>query len=412
MLSHTAAMSRLRVLVAALSILLLGACQAANVPRFDRHVLDESFAGGYGVEIADVDGDGLDDIVSLATTPAQFVWYHNPDWQKYVISSESTGNIATAPHDIDRDGDVDLVLASAFDLSASTEGGLVHWLENPGTFNSNPAANQNWQRHLIDQIPTSHRVRWADVNGDGTKELINLPIIGIGAVAPDYAVGSQLTAYTVPADPRTGNWSKVVISDTLEVAHGLGIMDWDADGQDDLLIASFGGVELIQLASQGRFVDQSTLGVGKEGLRPERGSSEVGVGTLRDHGRFVASIEPWHGNEVVLYRPDATGVLPWLRQVIETEMVGGHALVTADLNNDGNDEIIAGHRSSPFGLYIYRYVHDNEQDTPQWVRSTLDAGDIGVAGLVVGDFNNDGFKDIVAVGSSTANVVLFENRAR
>jgi hypothetical protein len=35
-----------------------------------------------------------------------------------------------------------------------------------------------------------------------------------------------------------------------------------------------------------------------------------------------------------------------------------------------------------------------------------------VAGLVAGDFNNDGFKDIVAVGSSTANVVLFENRAR
>ncbi len=408
MLSHTAAMPCLRVLAAALALVLLSACQAGNVPRFDRQVLDESFAGGYGVEIADIDGDGLDDIVSLATSPAQFVWYHNPDWRKYVITRESAGNIATAPHDIDSDGDVDLVLASAFNLSASTEGGLVHWLENPGK----PMIDQNWPRHLIDQIPTSHRVRWADVNGDGIKELINLPIIGVGAVAPDYAVGAQLTAYTVPADPRTERWGKVVISDTLEVAHGLGILDWDADGRDDLLIASFGGVELIQLASHGRFVDQSTIGVGKEGLRPERGSSEVGVGTLRDHGRFVASIEPWHGNEVVVYRPDATGALPWLRQVIETEMVGGHALITADLNNDGNDEIIAGHRSSPFGLYVYRYVHDNEQDFPQWVRSTLDAGGIGVAGLVAGDFNNDGFKDIVAVGSATANVVLFENHGR
>ncbi len=408
MLSHTAAMPRLRVLAAALALVLLSACQAGNVPRFDRQVLDESFAGGYGVEVADIDGDGLDDIVSLATSPAQFVWYHNPDWRKYVITRESTGNIATAPHDIDSDGDVDLVLASAFNLSDSTEGGLVHWLENPG----NPMIDQNWPRHLIDQIPTSHRVRWADVNGDGIKELINLPIIGVGAVAPDYAVGAQLTAYTVPADPRTERWGKVVISDTLEVAHGLGILDWDADGRDDLLIASFGGVELIQLASHGRFVDQSTIGVGKEGLRPERGSSEVGVGTLRDHGRFVASIEPWHGNEVVVYRPDATGALPWLRQVIETEMVGGHALITADLNNDGNDEIIAGHRSSPFGLYVYRYVHDNEQDFPRWVRSTLDAGGIVVAGLVAGDFHNDGFKDIVAVGSAIANVVLFENHGR
>ena len=53
MLSHTAAMPRLRLLAAAFALVLLSACQAGNVPRFDRHVLDESFAGGYGVEIAD-----------------------------------------------------------------------------------------------------------------------------------------------------------------------------------------------------------------------------------------------------------------------------------------------------------------------------------------------------------------------
>ncbi|MES3007955.1 MAG: VCBS repeat-containing protein [Pseudomonadota bacterium] len=409
MLFITAAISRLPFPGALLFCCVLSACQSGSVQRFDRQVLDDSFAGGYGVEIADIDGDGLDDIVSLATTPAQFAWYRNPGWEKYVISSESTGNIATAPHDIDSDGDVDLVLASAFNLSASTEGGLVHWLENPG----NPTVNQQWSMHLIDQIPTSHRVRWADVNGDGRKELINLPIIGIGALAPDYAVGAQLTAYTVPADPRTERWGKITINSELEMAHGLTVFDWDTDGRDDLLTASFGGVSLIQLASHGRFVDLVKVGVGKEGLRPEQGSSEVGVGSLREHGRFVASIEPWHGNEVVVYRPDATGVMPWLRQVIETDMVGGHALVVADLNNDGDDEIIAGHRSSPFGLYIYHHVHSsNEEGAPQWLRSTLDAGGIGVAGLVVGDFNQDGFKDIVAVGSATANVVLFENAGR
>ena len=408
MLTNTAAVTRFHAPAFLLSCLLLSACQSADVPRFHRQVLDESFAGGYGVEIADIYGDGLEDIVSLATTPAQFAWYHNPDWRKYVITNESAGNIATAPHDIDGDGDVDLVLASAFNLGASTEGGLVHWLENPG----NPTANQNWSRHLVDQIPTSHRVRWADVNGDGKKELINLPIVGIGAVAPDYVVGAQLTAYSVPADPHTSPWGKVVINDTLEVAHGLGVFDWDADGRDDLLTASFGGVELIQLASHGRFVEQTTVGSGKEGLRPERGSSEVGVGTLSDYGRFVASIEPWHGNEVVVYRPNATGQMPWLRQTIDTALVGGHALAVVDLNNDGNDEIIAGHRSSPYGLYVYRYAPGNGQEQPQWLRSTLDAGGIGVAGLAVADFNNDGFQDIVAVGSATANVILFESQGR
>ncbi|MDP1930074.1 MAG: VCBS repeat-containing protein [Gammaproteobacteria bacterium] len=404
--------ARYRVQLICCFSLLLSACQAADAQRFDRLVLDDAFAGGYGVEIADVDGDGRMDIVALATNPAQFVWYRNPGWEKYIISSTAAGNIAAASHDIDGDGDMDIVLASAFNLRASTEGGLVHWLENPG----NPMENQEWQQHLIDQIPTSHRLRWADVNGDGKSELINLPIIGIGATEPDYAVGARLTAYSIPQDPRAGRWGKVVISDALEMAHGLSVIDWNGDGRDDLLTASFSGIDLFQMASRGRMVDQTPLGAGNRGNRPGQGSSEVAVGSLagqpegslESSARFLASIEPWHGNEVVVYRPNEDGSLPWAREVIDTELVGGHALVVADLNNDGRDEIIAGHRSSPFGLYIYRYM----PDTGLWQRSTLDAGGIGVAGLAVSDFNGDGFADIVAVGSSTANVVLFENAGR
>lgn len=391
---------RYRMPIFGVFTLLLGACQAADAQRFERHVLDDTFAGGYGVELADIDGDGRTDIVALATNPAQFVWYRNPGWEKYVISSTAAGNIAAASHDIDGDGDTDIVLASAFNLRTSTEGGLVHWLENPG----NPLENQEWSHHLIDEVPTSHRLRWADVNGDGSQELVNLPIIGIGATEPDYAVGAQLTAYSIPRDPRSSPWGKVIISDELEMAHGLTVMDWDDDGRDDLLTASFAGIDLFQLASRGLMVDQISLGAGNRGTRPGQGSSEVAVGSLEGN-RFIASIEPWHGNEVVVYSPNEDGSLPWSRRVIDSEFVGGHALAVADLNNDGSDEIIAGHRSSPFGLYTYRYM----DDTQTWQRNALDAGGIGVAGLAVEDFNADGFVDIVAVGSSTANVVLFAN---
>ena len=37
---------------------LLSACQAAGVPHYDRVTLDESIQGGYGLAVADVDGDG------------------------------------------------------------------------------------------------------------------------------------------------------------------------------------------------------------------------------------------------------------------------------------------------------------------------------------------------------------------
>lgn len=387
---------------------LLTACQVADAQRgfveFTRDVLDDTLQGGYGVEVADIDGDGRQDIVALSTNPARFVWFRNPDWARFDITTETQGNIATAPQDIDGDGDIDLVLAHDFALQRSTEGGTVHWLENPG----NPTENTAWALHLIDAIPTAHRVKWADVNGDGRAELVNLPIIGVGAAAPDYAGGLEFTVYPIPPNPSEDNWPGVVIGRDLEMAHGITVVNWDDDDRQDLLVASFRGVDLYQLGVRGQTVARTWLGEGKTGERPAIGASEVGMGHLGPGRRFLATIEPWHGNEVVVYTPrEAPGAL-WERSVIDTEFVDGHALVVADLDNDGRDEIVAGHRRAPYGLYIYR--HDS--GTGQWTRIDLDPGRIGVAGLVVEDFDNDGFKDIVGIGSATANVVLYRNRGR
>tara|TARA_R110001606_G_scaffold26810_4_gene86480 strand:+ start:3693 stop:4775 length:1083 start_codon:yes stop_codon:yes gene_type:complete len=359
-------------------------------------------AGGYGLEIADIDGDGLLDIVALATNPAQFVWYRNPSWDKHLITANSRGDIAAAAQDIDGDGDIDLVLASEFSLAESTQGGLLQWFENPG----NPTQNQEWQAYTIDRVPTSHRLRWGNFNGKGPS-LINLPIIGIGASAPRYEGGAQMKAYEIPANPK-GPWGSVEISDDLEMAHGIAVVDWNADGRDDLLTASFAGINLSQFAIDGRFVKQTPIGVGNRGERPTQGSSEVGLGSLPDGSRFIASIEPWHGNEVVVYRPNEDGTRPWQREIIDDTFEGGHALIVADLDNDGVDEIVAGHRSSPYGLYSYYYM----AATSQWERTELDAGGIGVAGIAVVDLNGDGYRDIVAIGSATGNVVLFESRVR
>lgn len=390
---------------------LLSACQVADAQRdmtafvtFEKNTIDEEMRGGYGVEAADIDGDGLTDIIALATNPAQFAWYKNPSWDKYVISSEAQGNIDSAPLDIDGDGDMDIVLASEFSLNESTQGGLVHWLENPG----NPTSNQEWTMHYIDEIPTTHRVKWGDINGDGEVELVNLPIIGVGAEAPLYDVNLQLKAYPIPEDLSVDSWPGVVLDESLQMSHGLDLEDWDGDGRTDILSASFAGVHLFQLASRGQLVSKTHIGSGKSGERPAIGSSELDVGTLHDKQRFVATIEPWHGNEVVVYTAGADSSALWQRRVIETEFVNGHALLVDDLDNDGVDEIIAGHRSDPFSLFIYRY----SQATDSWTKHDLDVGGIGLSGLAIADMNGDGFKDIAGIGSATRNVVYYENSGR
>ncbi len=44
--------------------------------------------------------------------------------------------------------------------------------------------------------------------------------------------------------------------------------------------------------------------------------------------------------------------------------------------------------------------------------SSLNASRVAVSGLLVEDFTGDGHLDVVAIGSSTGNVVLFQNEGR
>lgn len=380
-----------------LLVLMPGAGQAADFVSFSARTLDSGFSGGYGVELADIDGDGMQDVIALSLSPARLAWYANGDWSRKLIETGREGLIDVAPHDISGNGLPDLVLASEFSLADTSEGGRIQWLENPGP----EAGEAGWQAHDIDRIPASHRLRWADVSDTGKPALINLPIIGEGAEPPRFEGGARLTAYNIPEEPGEP-WGSVVLDETLEMAHGLQITDWDDDGRQELLTASFHGVDLFRLASEGQFVQRRTLVEAGGGQRPETGISEVSVGRLGEE-RFLATVEPWHGNEVVVYRRSGSSG-DWQRQVIDDSLVDGHALATADLDNDGNAEIIAGGRGEPWALNIYRY-RPAEED---WQRTSLDDS-VAVSGLAVADLSGNGFADIVAVGSDSANVRLYRN---
>lgn len=376
----------------------------ADSISFVKHTIDADFENGYQVSVADIDSDGKLDMVALATTPSRLVWYRSPAWDRFDVTTKGVANIDMAPYDVDGDGDFDLALASEFSLGNSSTGGSVYWLECP----EEPVTQQEWAMHRIDAVPTSHRVRWADIDGDGRPELINLPIIGVGATAPDYAIPLQFKMYTIPADPK-GAWPARVIDESLCMAHGLSVVCWDADQRDDLLTASFDGVHLHRRANGIDTWTKIQLGIGNRGDRPKQGSSEVSLGKLSSIGkRYIGTIEPWHGNEVVVYMAGAESNMPWPRTVIDDTFNDGHALLCTDLDNDGNDEIVAGHRGPAYSLFCYRYA----STTNTWERIPIDEGGMSAAGIFAADLENDGDVDIIATGSATKNVVWYENVAQ
>jgi hypothetical protein len=193
----------------------------------------------------------------------------------------------------------------------------------------------------------------------------------------------------------------VVNDSLLEVAHGFTVVDWDGDENEDVLAASNAGVHLFQ---PGIMAEPRQLGVGAQGERPDRGSSEVGLGSLGG-ARFIATIEPWHGTDAVVYTPGAPDTGPWTRTVLGSEYQRGHALAVADFNGDGFDEIVGGDQSGGGALMIFRYVPSSDS----WQKIDVNRGDVAVIGIDIADVNGDGALDIVAIGGASNNVVWFEN---
>ena len=65
---------------------------------------------------------------------------------------------------------------------------------------------------------------------------------------------------------------------------------------------------------------------------------------------IIATIEPWHGFQVVVYTASAQAFAGdrlrplWSRHVIAEPLQWGHAVWCADLDSDGDDELIIGQR--------------------------------------------------------------------
>ena len=232
-----------------------------------------------------------------------------------------------------------------------------------------------------------------------------LPIFGVGSKSPAHAGAVQMRAFTIPADPKAAgaSWASQVLDDThLETAHALEVVDWDGDEAEDLLTAANDGVDLF-CVSKGKGAQH--LAAGAAGQAPDKGSSEVGLGSLRG-ARFLATIEPWHGTDAVVYTPGTTDAALWNRTVIGSDFEHGHAFAVADLDGDGYDEVIGGGGQGDMLQLIYRYVPSSRT----WEKIKLDMGSVAISGMEVKDMNGDGALDIVVVGGSpTNNVVWYEN---
>jgi len=352
---------------------------------FTEHTIATDLSGGYQVVAADLNADGRTDLIALASRLSELIWFENPSWQRNVIAADRAGMINLAVHDLTGDGIPEIALAEGFSTRPDRSAGIVSILGHTGD------PRTPWSIQEIDRVPTSHRLRWINLNND--VWLVNAPLAGETSQPPEYRGSTPLYAY----DPD--NWNRTLIANDGGVVHGIQPVEWGGpSSQQSLLSASFLGVHLHRYDNESW--SRSLVHAGNPSDWPASGSSEVDLGNV-DGQHYVATIDPWHGHEVVVYtQGDGT----WVRTVIDDTLEDGHTLVVGDLNRNGNDEIIAGARR---GAQVMLY----QLSETRWTKQVIDNGDMAAAGCVLADLNLDDLLDIACIGSGTANLKWYENQS-
>ena len=355
---------------------------------FAAHTIASGIRGGYQVVAADVNHDGKVDVIGLGQAAESLIWYENPSWTPHVIISlPRMVNLDAA--DIDGDNIPELALAYGFSPTPAKSTGNIAILHS----NGDPKAP--WTIKEIDQQPSAHRVRFVDIDGNGNKVLVVAPVLNRnspGFADPDH-LPTPLLMY------RPGAWKREVLTEENKgVVHGLLAYDWYGAGRQDVVTAGYSVVFVNSLGQDGK-IKRLEISAGSPAAWPTGGAGEVAVGRIGGK-QFFATIEPFHGNMVVVYTQDGKG--QYQRNVIDTSLVNGHTLSLIDVDVDGIPEIVAGGNASRVNLFYYRAT---DATGHQWQRMLMD-NDMSPNSCVAADIKGDGRKrDVVCIDGRGVNAL-------
>ena len=377
-------------------------------PKFERQVIDANIQIGYGLAIGDVDGDGKPDI--LLADKKQFVWYRNPDWKRFVMAEDLTpqDNVCIAARDIDGSGKVSVAVGAGWNPNETTDptkSGAVFYLIRP----KDPT--QHWEPVRLHHEVTTHRMEWVKTGpGESDFQLVVVPLHGLGN-KDGKGNGVRILAYDVPKDPH-GEWKTHLIDDSMHMTHNFDVGSLPRGPVEAIVFAGREGiVGSVIMTSSGRpaWHSRSTLSI-SDGMTA--GAGEVRRYPLRDGAADVATIEPMHGNEVVYYR-GGPGPGQTSRSILDDSLAEGHALACADFLGIQHDQIVAGWRApnkeKKVGIKMYVPLDDKGE---KWQTHVIDDNQMACEDLKIADLDGDGQPDIIASGRATHNLVIYWNRTK
>jgi hypothetical protein len=257
-------------------------------------------------------------------------------------------------------------------------------------------------------------MRWLS-NTSGKFDLVVVPLHGRdnlkGGLKEGEGFGSKILSYEMPADPHA-SWKTRRVHDRLHLTHNFDIVEWNKEPGRELLVAAREGVFYCSKEGRASLPKEREVWIARKLTPGPAGAGEVRAGKFASGSNFVATIEPMHGNKLLVYIPPAPGHSDslWIGNVLDDSLKEGHALACGDLLGAGFDQIVVGWRAKnaegKTGIKVFTPL---DKEAKNWRPTVVDDNTMACEDLCLADLNGDGKLDIIASGRATKNLKIYFN---
>ncbi len=345
--------------------------------------LPPAFPTGGGVNKvawADVDGDGLLDLITSSTGPAGengianvggvavYPGYSDGSFHLTPSFTAYTGALSTGVFavDVNGDGKLDLIVSTQPDPNTGTPGGTFVFLnQGSGSFKAAPSMT------TVTAVLTT-----GDFNGDGKTDLVAV-LLG--------ANSQSVTRVMIGKGDGTFNLGAVLTSQASGAAT---VGDFNRDGETDIALGISTNAIVLLGDGKGNFRKSASLNPGSGDPSVSAAMQAIVTGDLNRDG--FADIAVVLGNRIATYFGDGTGGFTFNR-IYNGAMEGA---VLADFTGDGNLDMLTG------GSHLYLGNSNGIFSAAVTAFPDFSTSPHDTFSIVTADLNGDKIPDIAMVSTN------------
>jgi hypothetical protein len=365
-----------------------------------------SAVGAHSVRTADLDNDGDMDVIVAARGNGQVTWHENlgtrpPTFAVHYLFT-APGSYMAVPADINGDGWTDIVVAAVGVIAPSTAAageqaavaagtGKIFWLQN-----QLPQGAGFAPRAIADGLNYPVAVDVVDLNHDGKLDIV-------AATRDDGRVlwfanngnGSSFAAHVAAQN----------LAGSAAVHSG----DIDGDGRIDIVAAAEGSNQFVWLRNNGAQPPLFDLRPINSGLPPPPGqdyAKAVFAADIDGDGDLDVVFASEQENRVGWFENTGRGTA-FTAHVIATDMLHAKSVYAVDIDRDGDlDVLAAAAASNTVALY------ENRRGQPvTFATHIVNNAVLGAHSVIAADIDRDGDLDILAAARDSNSVLLYPNLA-